>query len=231
MESLFEKYQHTKVTDPKTLKVIKSDLALRNQLATMNSKLVVFVISKFYTKPRHKKLYEDILQEGHLGLLSAIDGYKPELGYKFSTYAAWWIRQRISLFLLNKEPTITIPPHIRTIKNKLMNLAVSSNKMFSDLTEEDAATLGFNKNKFIAANSAANVVVPSFIPLFSEPCIGEEWRKTAPEKQEEEADSGTVVKAAQKAFDRLPLRQRLILVERFKLWQSTMKEEDENADH
>ncbi len=65
-----------------------SNMKLRNNLLLKNQALVVYIVNKYYSmKKEHKEKREDLLQEGMLGLLSAIDGFKPELGFKFSTYA------------------------------------------------------------------------------------------------------------------------------------------------
>ena len=97
-----------------------SNMKLRNNLLLKNQALVVYIVNKYYSiKKEHKEKREDLLQEGTIGLLSAIDGFKPELGFKFSTYATWWIRQAINNYLLNIEPIIHIPSHIRTAHNKL----------------------------------------------------------------------------------------------------------------
>lgn len=55
---------------------------------------------------------EDLIQEGNIGLLQAIDRFNPDLGYKFSTYATWWIRQRITRTLFNDSRTIRLPIHL-----------------------------------------------------------------------------------------------------------------------
>jgi RNA polymerase nonessential primary-like sigma factor len=85
---LFNRYQQSKVISEETGKILKSDLKLRNEIAERNARLVSFVVNRLFNKsPRHKDLREDLIQEGHLGLYKAIDGFKPELGFKFSTYA------------------------------------------------------------------------------------------------------------------------------------------------
>jgi DNA-directed RNA polymerase sigma subunit (sigma70/sigma32) len=84
---LFRQYGKTKVFNEDG-KITGSDEVLRNKLANRNCKLVTYVVNKFYNKKKeHKALREDLLQEGSLGLLSAIDGFNPELGFRFSTYA------------------------------------------------------------------------------------------------------------------------------------------------
>ncbi|MFA6049944.1 MAG: sigma-70 family RNA polymerase sigma factor [Candidatus Paceibacterota bacterium] len=110
--------------------------ALRNEIVAKNRALVTFIVSKFYnSKKEHKMFREDLLQEGCIGLMAAIDGYKPELGYKFSTYATWWIRQAVNNYLLNVEPIIHIPSHVRTANNKLSRRLREENVLYQDFIE------------------------------------------------------------------------------------------------
>lgn len=151
---LFKQYQTTKIIDENG-KVIKSDLKLRNNLAERNAKLVTFVINKFYSKKqKHKELRSDLLQEGHLGLFDAIDGFKPELGFKFSTYATWWIRQSVNSFLLDGEPMLHIPSHIRTARNKIFNLTKERNISIKEINKEILEEIGMTEKMFQSVNIA-----------------------------------------------------------------------------
>jgi RNA polymerase sigma factor (sigma-70 family) len=91
-------------------------LAYRQNLATVNSKLVLFIANQY----RGSFLdFEDLVQEGHTGLLKAVDRFKYRLGFQFSTYAGYWIRQAISRALSRSERVVRIPcGQIATI-NKL----------------------------------------------------------------------------------------------------------------
>jgi RNA polymerase primary sigma factor len=91
-------------------------LAYRQNLATVNSKLVLFIANQY----RGSFLdFEDLVQEGHTGLLKAVDRFKYRLGFQFSTYAGYWIRQAISRTLSRSERVVRIPcGQIATI-NKL----------------------------------------------------------------------------------------------------------------
>lgn len=113
--------------------VTTKSLKTRNQIVKQNQALVTYIINKYYNnKKEYNLLKEDMMQEGIIGLLSAIEGYKPELGYRFSTYATWWIRQAINNYLLNVEPIIHVPSHVRTANNKIQKKLREENIVLQD---------------------------------------------------------------------------------------------------
>jgi RNA polymerase sigma factor (sigma-70 family) len=129
--------------------VTTKSIKIRNQIVKQNQALVTFIINKYYSnKKEYENLKEDMIQEGIIGLLSAIEGYKPDLGYRFSTYSTWWIRQAINNYLLNVEPIIHVPSHIRTANNKMQKKLREENMMLQDyirnadarIREEDGCT-------------------------------------------------------------------------------------------
>lgn len=81
-------------------------LFYRQQLATANSKLVLFIANQYKGNFLD---FEDLVQEGHTGLLKAVDRFKYRLGFQFSTYAGYWIRQAISRALSRSERAVRIP--------------------------------------------------------------------------------------------------------------------------
>lgn len=108
------------------------DPALRNQIAEMNFPLVTFIFQTIYAKPQLLPFREDIIQEGQIGLLQAIEMFDPHRGFKFSTYSSWWIRQAISSWITNSMGMIRVPSHIRTIVNKTAKLAMATNPEVHD---------------------------------------------------------------------------------------------------
>lgn len=136
-------------------KLLNSDKKLRNKLADRNCKLVTYVVNKFYNKKlEHKAIREDLLQEGSLGLLSAIDGFNPALGFRFSTYATWWIKQSISNYLLTIDPRLHVPSHIRTAQNKVLKRMKELGMSFDGLIEENAGTLGVTEKMLESINAS-----------------------------------------------------------------------------
>ncbi|MGR8980477.1 MAG: sigma-70 family RNA polymerase sigma factor [Gammaproteobacteria bacterium] len=105
-------------------------LASRERLATANSRLVLFIANQYKGGFLD---FEDLVQEGQTGLLKAVDKYDPRLGYKFSTYAGYWIRQAISRALSRCERVVRIPcGQIGTI-NKVFR---AKEQLFSKLGKE-----------------------------------------------------------------------------------------------
>jgi RNA polymerase primary sigma factor len=93
----------------------ESDQA-KKELIEANLRLVVSIAKKYTNNGLHLL---DLIQEGNLGLIKAVDRFEYERGYKFSTYATWWIRQSITRAIADKSRTIRIPVHMIEIINKL----------------------------------------------------------------------------------------------------------------
>lgn len=89
--------------------VIKGDLAARNRMVESNLRLVVKIARRYMN--RGLSLL-DLIEEGNLGLIHAVEKFDPERGFRFSTYATWWIRQTIERALMNQTRTIRLPIHI-----------------------------------------------------------------------------------------------------------------------
>ncbi|HIS32720.1 MAG TPA: RNA polymerase sigma factor RpoD [Candidatus Limivivens intestinipullorum] len=90
-------------------KAMEGDAAARERLAEANLRLVVSIARHY----RNRGLsFLDVIQEGNLGLIKAVERYDYRKGYKFSTYATWWIRQAISRAIADQSRTIRIPVHM-----------------------------------------------------------------------------------------------------------------------
>jgi len=98
-------------------KITQGDLSARNKLIESNLRLVIS-ISKRYTN-KTKIPFLDLIQEGNIGLIRAVDKWDYTMGYKFSTYATYWIKQSISRMLVEQSRTIRVPHHIIEALNKL----------------------------------------------------------------------------------------------------------------
>ena len=99
------------------MKCHKGDEKARQELIIHNLKLVVSIAKQYLNLGLS---FEDLIQEGNLGLLKAIEKFDPSLGYKFSTYATWWIRQAVARGAADKSRAIKIPVHLYERVKKYM---------------------------------------------------------------------------------------------------------------
>lgn len=118
-------------------RIAKGDEAARNDLTACNLKLVVSIAKHYVNRGMHLL---DLIQEGNMGLIKAVEKFDYTRGYKFSTYATWWIRQAITRALADQARTIRIPVHmVETINKITRKQRELTQKLNRDPTAEEIA--------------------------------------------------------------------------------------------
>ena len=130
------------------MRIMEGDEVAKKQLAEANLRLVVSIAKK-YTK--RGLAFLDLIQEGNMGLMKAVDKFDYRLGFKFSTYATWWIRQAITRAIADQAKTIRIPVHMIETINKLKKVSRELTQEFGrePTAEEIATTMEMSVEKVI----------------------------------------------------------------------------------
>ena len=195
------------------------DAKARTRLVEKNLRLVVSVAKRYrgYGVP-----FEDLIQEGNIGLMKAVDKYDPDRGWRFSTYATWWVRQAVGRAVSDKGRTIRLPVHMG---EKMRKMARTYNGLSAELgreptDEEVAGHLGWTIEKVREVKSAMPDAASLDKPLGSGKDASE--LGSLVEDQASSEVSEAVVRDMEvgwlgEAISRLPQRHRRVLVKRYGL--------------
>src|SRR5215203_2944460 len=198
----------------------KGDEAARKRLIEKNLRLVVSIAKK----SRGRGLpFEDLIQEGNIGLMKAVGKFDSDRGFRFATYATWWIRQNIQRAVADKARIIRVPVHVG---DKMRKIAGTYNELWAELErapsdEAVAERLGWSVENIRKVKDA----MPDASTSLNQPLSSDKGSSELGELVEDERSSDTPATVmgemesseVGEAVDRLPERYRYVLVRRYGL--------------
>ena len=157
------------LNNPNNRKLVLDGIDAKNELISANLRLVVAIAKKYTGRGM---LFLDLIQEGNMGLIKAVDKFDYTKGFKFSTYATWWIRQAITRAIADQARTIRIPVHMVETINKMTRI---QRQLVQELgrdpsAEEIAAKMGSS----MSAEKVRDIQRIALDPVSLETPIGEE---------------------------------------------------------
>ena len=211
--------------------VVEDGITARRRFIQANLRLVVSIAKRY----QHAGLpFLDLVQEGNLGLIRAVEKFEYQKGFKFSTYATWWIRQAISRAIADKSRTIRVPVHMIDTINQVQ---IAENELTKRLgraptDEEIADESGLTPDKVVEAKRIAPEPVSIFEPIGEDNAVlGDFIEDTDAADPFEMALIASRLEDLGEILARLNDRERAVIVMRYGLGNTEPKTLDEVGRH
>jgi len=202
-------------------KIIKGEREIsqaKKELVKANLRLVVSIAKRYANRGMH---FFDLIQEGNIGLIKAVDKFEYKKGYKFSTYATWWIRQAITRAISDQARTIRVPVHMIEQVNKVIRETRLFVQEFGrdPTNEEIAERLGWPVQKVKAVKNVGREPISLEIPVGSEEDseLGDFIEDKEVESPLNSAASSILAEQIRQVLHTLPAREQKVIRMRFGL--------------
>ena len=202
-------------------KIIKGEREIsqaKKELVKANLRLVVSIAKRYANRGMH---FFDLIQEGNIGLIKAVDKFEYKKGYKFSTYATWWIRQAITRAISDQARTIRVPVHMIEQVNKVIREARLFVQEFGrdPTNDEIAERLGWTVQKVKSVKNVGREPISLEIPVGSEEDseLGDFIEDKEVESPLNSAASSILAEQIRQVLHTLPAREQKVIRMRFGL--------------
>ena len=193
----------------------------KNELIKANLRLVISIAKRYVNRGLQ---FLDLIQEGNMGLMRAVDKFEYRRGYKFGTYATWWIRQAITRAIADQARTIRLPVHMVEVINKLNRVS----RLLVQQIGREPTTEEIAKKMGVSLDHLQKILRITKKPISLETPIGEEEDSRLEDFIEDEkslspqdaAINSNLVKQTQKVLSTLNKREEKILRMRFGIGES-----------
>lgn len=190
----------------------------RQRLVSANLRLVVAIAKRYQGRG---VLLEDLVQEGNLGLIRAVERFDYRRGFRFSTYAAWWIRHRITRAIANQGRTIRLPVHIVDLVNKISRVSAQLTQTLGREPDdgEVADEMGLSVEELLEIRATASAPLSLEMPLDGndgdEDEMGELLESHTVGRPDERLADRMLRDRVRETMETLPLREREVVARRF----------------